>query len=125
MEGWGGGHLQVCEKLPAHDTLHEHVEVGAVLVAGNHIDHEAAVALSLDLLLPLHMRLLHTSMTGLALCLMHNATACFRIHPGRDGWQKEGRGGHMRDSQSSQREWRGGLFMSWGGEGGPEQKEGR
>ena len=60
-----GGYLQVGEELPAHDTLHEHVQVSAVLVGGDHVDHEAAVALGLDLLLPLHMLLFSSIATPL------------------------------------------------------------
>ena len=50
-------HLQIGEELSAHDALQQHVQVGAVLVAGHQVHHEAAAALRLNLLFSLHMRL--------------------------------------------------------------------
>ena len=66
----GQGDLQVGEELSSHDALQQHVKVGAVLEAGHQIHHEAAVALSLNLLLTLHMRL-HMS----AMC-SHTSSCC-------------------------------------------------
>ena len=57
---WTGDDLKVGEELSSHDTLHQHVQVGAVLEAGHQVHHEAAGALRLNLLLPHHMGL-HTS----------------------------------------------------------------
>lgn len=56
---WTGADLEVGEELSSHDTLHQHVQVGAVLEAGHQVHHEAAGALRLNLLLPHHMGL-HT-----------------------------------------------------------------